>query len=72
MAAYFISAENQAGELIARMDDRSDMDQLVAGEIGEVLTGRCAGRTHENTITIYRSLGVAAQDIYAAHYLCSQ
>ena len=39
-------------------------------EIGEVLAGGAGGRRDENEITLYRSLGIAAQDLAcAAHCL---
>ncbi len=64
-----ISAANQAGELIAKIADGNTLESLIAGEIGEVLLGKCEGRVSEDSTTVYRSLGVAAQDIYAAQYL---
>ena len=39
----------------------------VVGEIGEVLTNQVAGRTTEEQITVYKSVGVVAQDLAAAH-----
>jgi ornithine cyclodeaminase len=41
----------------------------VKGEIGEVLAGKLPGRTSDDQITIYKSLGHAAQDIALAHAL---
>jgi alanine dehydrogenase len=38
----------------------------VHGEIGELVTGRVAGRTSAEQITLYKSVGVAAQDATAA------
>ena len=37
------------------------------GEIGEVYSGKIAGRTSDSEITIYKSLGTAAQDLAAGH-----
>jgi len=39
----------------------------IAGEIGEVLLGTVAGRQSADDITVYKSLGVTAQDLVAAH-----
>lgn len=44
-------------------------DGHIAGEIGEVLAGARAGRTAADDITIYKSLGHAAQDLAAAAWL---
>jgi ornithine cyclodeaminase/alanine dehydrogenase-like protein (mu-crystallin family) len=41
------------------------MDQ-VAGELGEVIAGRVAGRTAERDITIAKLVGIGAQDLVAA------
>ena len=34
----------------------------IAGEIGEVVTGRKAGRTSDDEITLFDSTGIALQD----------
>ena len=34
----------------------------VAGDIGEVITGRIAGRTSANEVTLFDSTGIALQD----------
>lgn len=39
----------------------------VAGEIGQVISGDIAGRTSDAEITVYKSLGITAQDLFAAH-----
>jgi len=52
--------------LIPMREGRIDRSQL-AGEIGQVLAGRLAGRTDEAEITVYKSHGITAQDLYAAH-----
>lgn len=39
------------------------------GEIGAVYSGDLAGRADESQITLYRSLGIAAQDLATAHYV---
>ena len=38
----------------------------VLSEIGELVTGAHPGRTSNNEITLYKSVGVAAQDAIAA------
>lgn len=41
----------------------------IAGEIGEVYAGRCAGRRGGDEITLYKSLGHAVQDLAACAHL---
>ncbi|WP_454759980.1 ornithine cyclodeaminase family protein [Caulobacter segnis] len=44
-------------------------DDHIAGEIGEVLAGRVEGRQSADQITVYKSLGHAAQDLAVAAWL---
>jgi len=73
-AAYFCdfrpSALAQAGELIAAAGVLAE--RHIRGEIGEVLNGKVRGRTTADEVTIYKSLGIAAQDLAAAHYVYEQ
>jgi ornithine cyclodeaminase/alanine dehydrogenase-like protein (mu-crystallin family) len=39
------------------------------GEIGEVLTGKVQGRTDASEITIFKSLGIAVEDLASAHHV---
>lgn len=61
---YRPSALAQAGELLGAMG--ADAASHIRGEIGEVLNGTVAGRTDEFEITVYKSLGIAAQDLVTA------
>lgn len=62
---YRPSAMDQAGELLDAIDAGAITEAHIAGEIGEVLAGQKAGRTREDEITVYKSVGVAAQDLGA-------
>ena len=64
---YRASAMDQAGELLAAIRDGVVSESHIAGEIGDVLAGRVAGRCNDGEITVYKSLGVAAQDLAAAY-----
>lgn len=61
------AAELQAGELVAAI--RSGLVSMthIVGEIGAVFDGNLEGRISEKEITIYKSLGTAAQDLSVAH-----
>lgn len=63
---YRASAMDQAGELLAAIRDGAVSESHIAGEIGEVLDGNTPGRRDDGEITVYKSLGVAAQDLAAA------
>lgn len=62
---YRASAMAQAGELLAAIEQGVFSADQIAGEIGEVLAGTVAGRRSDGEITVYKSLGVAAQDLAA-------
>ena len=71
MGRYFVdyrpSALAQAGELKRAMEAGLVTQAHIIGEIGAVHLGLCAGRTSDEEITIYKSLGIAAQDLAAAN-----
>jgi ornithine cyclodeaminase/alanine dehydrogenase-like protein (mu-crystallin family) len=46
----------------ARLFDESH----IAGELGEVISGRIPGRQSEDEITYFKSVGIAVQDAMAA------
>jgi len=63
---YRPSTFDQAGELLAAIDAGIvDKDHIVA-EIGEVIHGVAPGRKDESVVTVYKSVGVASQDIVTA------
>jgi ornithine cyclodeaminase/alanine dehydrogenase-like protein (mu-crystallin family) len=70
MSRFFVdsrtSARAEAGELRHALEAGRVAESHVLGEIGEVLSGRVAGRSDNQQITVYKSLGVAAQDLAAA------
>jgi alanine dehydrogenase len=51
--------------LIPISEGRIGEEHIVA-EIGEVQLGQCDGRKSDEEITIYKSLGVSIQDLYAS------
>jgi ornithine cyclodeaminase len=63
------STTNEAGDyLMALEEGRIGKDHIVA-EVGEVLLGNAAGRTSSEEITLFKSLGLAIEDVAAAHYI---
>ena len=63
------SARAEAGELKHAMDAGRVGADHILGEIGEVLGGTVVGRAGDDDITVYKSLGVSAQDMAAAHVI---
>jgi ornithine cyclodeaminase len=66
---YRPSAETQAGELIAARASGIVAKDRELPEIGEVLAGTAPGRASPAARTLYRSLGIIAQDLAAANFL---
>jgi alanine dehydrogenase len=54
-------AANECGDLIA-----NDWDQSQVVSLGDVLTGRAAGRSNADEITVFESQGLALQDVVCA------
>ncbi len=69
---YRPSALAQAREIIDALESGAMTRADILGEIGEVLAGRVAGRQSADDITLYRSLGIAAQDLVCANYVTQQ
>jgi len=71
-ARFFVdfrtSALNQAGELLGAIERGRVTEQHIAAEIGEVIAGTHPGRGSPSDLTVFKSLGIAAEDIaLAAH-----
>jgi ornithine cyclodeaminase len=60
------AALQEAGDLVMAMAEGHFGPEHVAGELGEVLAGRIAGRTAEDEVTIFKPLGQAVEDVAAA------
>ena len=63
------SLGNEAGEYIHAVETELVERGLVVPEIGEVMNGDHPGRTSETEITLFRSLGLAVEDIVSANFV---
>ena len=63
------SLEHEAGEYRLALEKGLISNSHVRGEIGELLTGRRQGRTSDDQLTLFRSLGLAVEDLTAAEYV---
>jgi ornithine cyclodeaminase len=63
------SAANEAGDLLIPRATGAIGDDHVQGELGEVLIGRVPGRRAADEITLFKSLGLAVEDVAAAHLI---
>jgi ornithine cyclodeaminase/alanine dehydrogenase-like protein (mu-crystallin family) len=56
------SALNEAGDLLLA----GFGEERIAAELGEVLAGGHPGRTREDELTVFKSLGLGVEDLAAA------
>jgi ornithine cyclodeaminase len=65
-------ALREAGDLLIPMAEGHFSAPDIVGELGEVLDGTAPGRQDDQQITLYKSLGMVAQDLFAAEYVLRQ
>lgn len=63
------STLNEAGDYLFAAREGAIGPDHIRGEIGEVLTGEKPGRTSPEDITLFKSLGLAIEDLASANYL---
>jgi ornithine cyclodeaminase len=56
----------EAGDIVIPIREGRFAADHIAGELGEVAGGRAAGRTSAREVTIFKSLGMAVEDVAAA------
>ena len=57
---------NECGDILLALAEGAITPDHLRGEIGEVLSAAKPGRTGDDEITLYKSVGIAAQDVAAA------
>jgi len=63
------SALNEAGDYLVAMREGAIGPQHIRAEVGEVLVGAKPGRTTSEEITLFKSLGLAVEDVAVAEFL---
>ncbi|MBI1259578.1 MAG: ornithine cyclodeaminase family protein, partial [Chloroflexi bacterium] len=63
------STVNEAGDFLFPKREGVISDDHILGEIGELLLGKIQGREAPDEITLFKSLGLAVEDLAAAHYV---
>lgn len=63
------SALNESGDYLLAAKEGLVSPESIAGEIGELLVGTKSGRTSATEITLFKSLGLAIEDVVSADYL---
>jgi len=63
------SALNEAGDFIIPKNEGALGEDHIRGELGEILLGQVQGRTLAEEITLFKSLGLAIEDLASAHHI---
>ena len=63
------SALAEAGDFLIPKAEGAIGDDHIVGELGGILTGRVAARRSEEELTLFKSLGIAVEDLAAAHVI---
>lgn len=64
------SALAEAGDFLLAREEGAVTDAHILGELGEVLEGRVHGRRSGEEITLFKSLGIAVEDLAAGRHVC--
>ena len=59
----------EAGDLMAAIRDGAFREDQLHAELGDVVTGRVAGRSSPDDITLFKSVGVAIEDVACAAFV---
>lgn len=63
------STLHEAGDFLIPKHEGAIGDDHIVGELGDLLLGRIRGRASGNEITLFKSLGIAVEDLAAAHHI---
>jgi len=63
------AAKREAGDVMIPVQEGSVPADHIRGEIGKVAASALTGRTSPDQVTLYKSVGIAAQDLYAARHV---
>ncbi len=66
------STLNEAGDFLIPKMEGAIGDDHIQAELGEILLGQHPGRTDDSEITLFKSLGLAVEDLASAEYIYQQ
>lgn len=66
------SCLTEAGDLVMAMKQGLITKRDIHGELGDIVNGKLSGRSSQTEITYFKSVGIAVQDISAAHAILRQ
>jgi len=66
------STINESGDYLFAVREGAIGPEAIRGEIGEILTGRVEGRQSAEEVTLFKSLGLAVEDLASAQFLFAE
>ncbi len=63
------SALNEAGDILIPLREGAIDETHIVGELGDVLLERAPGRATRDEVTLFKSLGIAVEDLASAHHI---
>lgn len=63
------SALHEPGDILVPLKEGAMTPDHIVGEMGELLIGKAPGRTHDDEITLFKSLGLAVEDLASAEHV---
>jgi ornithine cyclodeaminase len=62
----------ESGDVVLGMREGRFTESHIVGEVGQVVLGRAPGRTAATDVTVFKSLGMAVEDVVAADLVLSR
>jgi ornithine cyclodeaminase/alanine dehydrogenase-like protein (mu-crystallin family) len=66
------STENESGDYLIALREGAIGPGHIRAELGDVLVGAAPGRTSKSEVTLFKSLGIAVEDLAAAQYVVAR
>ena len=66
---YTPSVKELGGDYRRAVAEGAITEEHIVGEIGHVLLGECEGRTSDQEITMFKSLGMVAEDLISCQFV---
>eukprot|EP01121_Diplochlamys_sp_Union-15-3_P016648 TRINITY_DN5709_c0_g1_i1.p1 TRINITY_DN5709_c0_g1~~TRINITY_DN5709_c0_g1_i1.p1 ORF type:complete len:287 (+),score=62.12 TRINITY_DN5709_c0_g1_i1:48-908(+) len=67
-----VSLFAEAGDFLIPKKEGTITEDHFKGEVGDLVTGKIQGRTSPNDITLFKSLGIAVEDVVCAYDIYTQ
>jgi ornithine cyclodeaminase len=65
-------ALTEAGDVVGPIKEGAITERHIVAEIGEVFSGRRPGRATDDEVTLFKSLGMAVEDVATARFACAR